>query len=542
MADSSRYRLINFYGGRILESREMMELQTIERGVDANGNPVAFDLDGIYRPGSTMNVTASVTGLTVTLGATNPALPMLLFIRGRWETLRNSDITPITLSAGQTHIYMNYAIRQVTSTEDPSLVDTTTGQPTADMGELDFNLSNVDTSAVALASNQFEKNTSPIILFTFTNNGSVLTPVVIDNVNSPALATKNISGLVHLSTNTSGGEALSSDDPAVANARTPLANSVVDASVRTPVAQSGQNADGSAVYDLSKDPGGISADKIIYQQVTERLSDFLSWMKAQITSAVTNLNNHIGHALGLGNTHPMPTAVQVGAAPLSHVNMPLGVSGSHPAAVSSDSGGFTVNESTASYPASPAFAVYRNGSFIGGTLHSGDYSASLLNAYVASPGGAPIRFSGPLQTLSNLCQVVIDHVNQKSHANPHGLTAADLGAGTTAGFAISLGSTGYIKLPSWMSGLMIQWAVGTTTIPRSTRMAFTENWKTSFPNSCFVVLPSMVLNSTVNANIQANWVYVQPGTNLSSVSLYADSIGDGEGNCAWHVFLIGIGY
>lgn len=444
MANPSRYRVVDWLGGRILESRELMTLQSILHGVDPNGNMVTYDLDQLYRPGATQNITLTISGLTVSFGPTNSALPMVVFVRGRWEVLKSTDLPPVTLSSTQTQIFLNYALTIVTSAQDPSLVDATTGQATADMGELDFVIGTTDTSSVALnTSTQLEKNTSPIVMFEFTNSGSALTPVTLDNANPQALASLGISGLV--STTTDTPVVVSTDDPRMSNGRSPLAGSVVDASVRVPVAVSGTNADGSNKYDLTQDPGGISADKIIWQEVTERVSDFLAWIKSQVASVAATLAGHIGQMLGQSNTHPMPTASQVGAAPLSHVGQQLGLSGSHPPTVTANSGGFQVNQ-TATQPfgtIDPAYGLFTNGTLTAGVLHSGDFLSTLLNALVTVPGGGPINFSGALTGLHDVAQVVTDHVNQNSHANPHGLTLSDLGGISLSAWTSGSNANGY---------------------------------------------------------------------------------------------------
>src|SRR3569833_1466107 len=133
MAKSSRYRVVGFVGSRILENTELLRMQSISRGVNPSGNKVVYDLDQIYREGAVQNITASISGLTVTFSATNGAYPMAVFVRGRWETLSNLDLPSITLSSTQTHIYLNYALNIVTwdggsgTITDATLVDSVSG-------------------------------------------------------------------------------------------------------------------------------------------------------------------------------------------------------------------------------------------------------------------------------------------------------------------------------------------------------------------------------------------------------------------------------
>jgi hypothetical protein len=68
--DRSRYRFVNFIGGRILQAREMDKLQDITRGVDDSNVLTAFDLDAVYREGATLNVTPVITPGTKTITLT----------------------------------------------------------------------------------------------------------------------------------------------------------------------------------------------------------------------------------------------------------------------------------------------------------------------------------------------------------------------------------------------------------------------------------------------------------------------------------------
>ena len=61
------------------------------------------------------------------------------------------------------------------------------------------------------------------------------------------------------------------------------------------------------------------------------------------------------------------------------------------------------------------------------------------------------------------------------------LTNADLG-----GFAISLSANGYLKLPTLLGGIMIQWA----NLPNAHYNMTTMTFPTPFPNACFVVIPT----------------------------------------------------
>ena len=427
----ARYRYIYWIGDRILQGRELNKLQAITHGVDASDNLVTFDLDAIYQEGATFNVTPTIVSSTVSFVPTNSLLPMLVFVRGRWEVLASGEAAPVTLTTGQTQVFLNWQLVIRTNADDSSLVDAGTGEPTAQMGELVLQLSNVDTSATPLnPTTQFEVNTAPVVLFTFTSSGGVLTLASTTSVKPQALATAKQAGPVLLTTGTSSGQAVASDDPRLGDARTPLAVSVVDASVRAPV------PDGSGNYSIGADPGGISNAKIVHTPTHQTGEAALEGVRATANDADLRIASHINRPLG-GGVHPMPTAADVGAAPASHVGQALGLSTSHPPQVNANSGGFSVNQSAGTFVASandPAYAVNENGVYKAGLEHGGDVFSALLASLVAAPGGTPLTFTGPLHGMMSMAQVLIDHVNQKDGTtNPHGTTSLSLSSVTVAG-------------------------------------------------------------------------------------------------------------
>lgn len=64
-----------------------------------------------------------------------------------------------------------------------------------------------------------------------------------------------------------------------------------------------------------------------------------------------------------------------------------------------------------------------------------------------------------------------------------------------AGFATLFGANGYIRFPSWLGGLMLQW--GKTGSFPADATNYTIGFSTSFPNTCLsVVMTDYALNST----------------------------------------------
>jgi|GEM_PF-5182943 len=433
MSDRSRYRYVNFIGGRILQAREMAKLQGIARGFDDTNQPVAFDSDAVYRDGAAFNVAVNIAPgtATVTLSAVENADPMLVFVRGRWEQIHPADVPAITLSSSQSRLFLNWQLRRVTMAEDPQLTDPTTGEATAEMGQLDLQVSAIDDSSRLPGATEFEKNMLPIVLFGFAPTSNGVTVNYSSNIKDQALASGTTAGFVELTTSTSSGLAASADDPRLSDSRAPSDLSVTDAKVRMPISSGPNNADGTSHYDLALDPGGISSLKVVHQTGRQLVGDLLEWIKAQAASVFSLLTAHIGSSLGAGNSHPMPTAQQVGATPASHQNLSLGVPGSHPAVVATNKGGFVLNR-TASVPAAvndAAFGVLQDGGLLSGLLHTGDVLLGVPNIPSAAPlfeSGEALT-TGPLALLSTIAQVLAEHVNKTSHKNPHGLTLDDVG-------------------------------------------------------------------------------------------------------------------
>ncbi|WP_421325037.1 gp53-like domain-containing protein [Aeromonas veronii] len=74
-----------------------------------------------------------------------------------------------------------------------------------------------------------------------------------------------------------------------------------------------------------------------------------------------------------------------------------------------------------------------------------------------------------------------------------------------SGFSVGLGLNGYIALPSWMGGLIIQWS---SVLSNATGFA-PVTWSVPFPNACFTALPTPYVGSGGAQNV--NFTLTQLG-------------------------------
>ena len=443
--DRSRYRFVSFIGGRILQAREIDKLQDIARGVDDNHLQTAFDLDALYADGATFNIKAVITPntKTVTLTPIDDAKPMLVFVRGRWEILKSGEAPAVTLAPGETHLYLNWQLVKRTLADDNQLQDLTTNEATAEMGELVLAVAKTDDSARAVTTTEFEKNLVPVVLYVFTHTSTSLIQDAKVNVTPQALASEQTAGMVQ--TTTDNPVVASTDDPRLADDRTPLAGSVTNAAVRTPVRHgTATNADGTPTYDLTDDAGGIDSAKIIHLPGTQRLSDAVERVKTAVAAVDAALDAHEGEHLGSNTTHPFPTAADVGATPASHEE--LGLEAAHGLGATKNVGGFTVTrDKNAAASTSAAFAVKDQDGDLAKLTHDGDVFSKLAQAHTATALVEDGETSnglgnGPLGLLSSIAKVLAAHVNKTSHKNPHGLTLDDLGYEDDGGNPIDIGA------------------------------------------------------------------------------------------------------
>lgn len=432
------YRFVDFLGASILDAQNLLLLEAEALLRDKQG------IGTLYADGTLLNAAFSIVGGNITLICSNTSYPVWVFVRGTFEQLIPASsslaLPTLSLSPGSDYsLFLNWSLDIKTSSDDPTFVDGTTGEPTIEVGQLNMGLSWTDTSGVALNPLiQFEKNSTRINPVTFsTGSGAVIISTSFFNGVFPyVLANTKMGGLVNLTDDS--GTAVGTTDSRLSDARNPLNHSVHDISVANLVITDGTTS--PVQYDpAAGGQGGIFTEHIIYNTLKQKLTDFLDGVSAAINAAIAALAAHIGQPLGSVSTHPFPTAAQVGAAPASHVGQVLGLSTSHPAQVNQDHTGFTVLRNPAISPGSTDYGYQiTDGTTVKAALtHGGDIFSILANAINASGGngtGGTAVNTGNLGLFSFLATVLSEHIGYRTHGsnNPHNLNASDIGAASTA--------------------------------------------------------------------------------------------------------------
>src|SRR5208337_3046930 len=179
--------------------------------------------------------------------------------------------------------------------------------------------------------------------------------------------------------------------------------------------------------------GGVSSDLLIYSTKKETITAALDALFAAsgASAGVVSFNSRTGIVVSQAGDY---TASQVGAAPASHVGLQLGLPASHPASVTSNTGGFTVNEGVGALSGDAVALLDSSSTRKAALTHTGDIYSLLANAANAQgkdgSGTSPAVYRGTLGLMSLIANVLAEHVNYNSHSNnnPHNMDAADIGA------------------------------------------------------------------------------------------------------------------
>jgi hypothetical protein len=401
--DSTKYRTVEYIGGRILQDRELKLMQQLEGDVPQNGK---FNFGALYNTGALLNVTVSIAAATVTLSATNPLEPMLVYLNNNWEVFATP---PIMLTAGavgvNSFIYLNYVLWRVTfdgtsgTLRDNTLVDAATHEATAEMGQLQIYVGADDHGSID-TNLMFDRNTVPYPMVILASNGlGSLTLFGMISIKDQLAASNLRPGMVAMSTATSS-IAAATDDTRLSDQRTPLPLSVNTSKVQVPNITGGsinisltdqhgatQNAV-LATVATGDTNGGINSKRLFFDGWGVTINDIVTLLWGKVTGV---------YAVLFGHENRITTLEQATAPSYAyHIGHKLGestpgIAQSHPPVVDNAGDpyntypGFQVLGTPASNPAGQgAFSVLSAAAAIFGMLdHSGNYQ--YLN-----PGAAPL--------------------------------------------------------------------------------------------------------------------------------------------------------
>lgn len=110
--------------------------------------------------------------------------------------------------------------------------------------------------------------------------------------------------------------------------------------------------------------------------------------------------------------------------------------------------------------------------------------------------------------------------NSTSAASTGWVRGAMSAIATAAGFAVSLATNGYIKFPSWLGGLIIQW--GTTASIGSSTSSGTITFPVAFPTECVYLNFIGTTAATAGANTNPS-ISTKTATNFSFVNSYLNA-------------------
>lgn len=152
-----------------------------------------------------------------------------------------------------------------------------------------------------------------------------------------------------------------------------------------------------------------------------------------------------------------------------------------------------------------------------------DDTGAKVAAIIAAGQLADVEYDGVdmvvLDPLPNVATAVSDPTfanNSSKAASTSWVRGAMLAIATAAGFAISTAENGYIKLPSWLGGLVIQWGVLSAAANTTTALTY----PIAFPTAARVALALSL--DTTGATYRVNALSLST-TGMSVVSTYATS-------------------
>lgn len=314
------YRYVEFEGGRVLQARELNDLQ------DSEALARQSALAAFFRDGAVLNLFAEIQGNGVHLTKRVALENLSIILNSACEPLPETTLALPAAKVNATDVlYAHWVLWRVTADGlhngtpgclvDASLIDAATNQKVSERGQLqlvlsfDATLSNEALDPVRMLA----KSTSPIPVLKIVWTNSTPAVAYYDIFRSALAGSTTQPGVVKLSTDTSS-TAVADDDP-----RLSAGSALVRTSgVSLPEETGGTTDIQSPEVKTGANDGGLDSARVWYGPLKAKVSDVLAYMAAKLVAmaatlaehssrltalearpgVTSSLDNHIGRALG----------------------------------------------------------------------------------------------------------------------------------------------------------------------------------------------------------------------------------------------------
>lgn len=400
---SINYRKVEFIGGRILQARELNDLQTSEAARRQD------TLSSIFRNGAAFNLDAAIVGNGVTLRRKSATERLAIVLNASCESLDETTVLlPAPKASGVDILYAHWVLWRVTPDglhngtpgclTDSSLIDAATNEKAAERAQFQMVLSfDASLSAEALDPvRMLAKSTAPVPVLEIVWDDATPSVAYYDPFLSTLAATDQTAGVARMSTPTSN-VAVADDDPR-------LGAGIAPESIKTSMVSRAEETGGtttiqSAEIKTGVADTGIDCDRLWYAPLKAKVSDVLTYLASRAAALATMLDDHANRLTVLEN-RPAPNSSALDG----HIGSALGKNAgggfSHKPLVVDMLGGYEMvgSGSTSTF----AYMVrLPDGTLVGGVTHAGDFV--LVNANLA----AMIRSVSPNYDLTSFSKLAL---------------------------------------------------------------------------------------------------------------------------------------
>lgn len=376
---SANYRYVEYTGGRILQARELNDVENSE------ASRRRAILASIFREGAILNLSAAIQGNGVALSKRAPLEPLSIVINASCEPIDEAVVAlPPVKPSGADILYAHWVLWRVTADGlhngtpgclvDESLIDAATNEKVSERGQLQVILS----FDAALSSEAIDpvrmisKSTAPLSVLRIVWTDSVPSIAYYDSFAAQLQATPNTAGMVKLSTGTSD-TAVADDDPRLSAGTGPVNTS----DVSQPEATGGTTSIQTPEVKTGASDGGIDSARLWYGPLKAKVSDVLAYLAARLAALATSVDDHTSRISALEG-RPAGSNGSLD----NHIGKPLGKAAdgsfTHKPVVTDPSGGYQMigpsNVPGLLLNSAMAYGVWTTqGVLLGGVDHCGNF-------------------------------------------------------------------------------------------------------------------------------------------------------------------------